>query len=69
MAAARPMIRPSYLLDCLVRQELRGQTELLREFSASITPVGFIWSIICPEIHVTGLSLVTNALRVAEHRV
>ena len=63
------MIRPSYLLDCLVRQELRGQTELLREFSASITPVGFIWSIICPEIHVTGLSLVTNALRVTEHRV
>jgi hypothetical protein len=55
------------LLDCFDRPELRGQTELLREFSASITIVNFIWSVIRPEMHVKGLSLGTNPLRAAEH--
>ncbi|PSS18371.1 hypothetical protein M430DRAFT_18969 [Amorphotheca resinae ATCC 22711] len=69
VAAVRPMIRPNYLLDCLVRQERRGQTGLLREFSASSTLVGFVWSIIQPEMHVKGLSLVTNPLWAAEHLI
>ena len=32
-----PMIRPSYLLGCLVRQELYGQTGLLDEVPVSTT--------------------------------
>jgi hypothetical protein len=45
------------VLNFLLQQELRGQTGLSREFSASIPLVGFVWAVIQPVIHVKGLSL------------
>ncbi|KIM92534.1 hypothetical protein OIDMADRAFT_36523 [Oidiodendron maius Zn] len=41
--AAGSMMRRRWMLDCSVRQEVRGQTELLRRFSASITLLNFLW--------------------------
>jgi hypothetical protein len=45
------------VLNFLPEPELRGQTGLLRESLAAITPVGFVWAVIQPLIHVKGLSL------------
>ena len=57
------------MLNFLLRQELRGQTGLLREFSVSNTLFDFIWSVMRSENHMKGLSLVTNPVWAAEHRV